>query len=145
MRLILAAALLALPLPSQAYGPGKGAIGICRAGHRAARHVTWVYDGDTRWENGVKWRLLDVDAPEISDAACPRELELARRSRDRLITLMRHGHVIRWSGKADGKGKRSQRLVDIVLPDGRDVASILIQERLAQPWPNSGNVWCDAR
>jgi len=142
MRLVLAAALFALPVASPAYGPGKGGIDVCKGANRAARHITCIYDGDTGWENGVKWRLLGVDAPEISDAACPKEAELAYRSRDRLIALMRHGYSIRWSGKGDGKGKRSRRLVDVVLPDGRDVASILIQEGLAQRWPNSRNVWC---
>jgi len=38
------------------------AISICRGW---ARRATCLVDGDTGWENGVKWRLSDVDTPEI--------------------------------------------------------------------------------
>ncbi len=43
-------------------------------------------------------------------------------------------------GKDDPHGRA---LVDIELPDGRDVSRILLKEGLAQPWPNRGNMWCD--
>lgn len=143
MRLVLATAMLALPLASHAYGPGKGGIDVCKGGHRAARHVTCIYDGDTGWERGVKWRLLAIDAPELSGTQCQRELTMGQRSRDRLIHLMRGGYVIQWSNRQDRKGKRGRQLVTIQLRDGRDAGAVLIQEGFAQRWPNTGNVWCD--
>ena len=115
------------------------AIDVCSGGNRAARKVTCIYDGDTGWQHGLKWRLLDIDAPEIQDAACPRERTLALRSRDRLRELLRLGYVTHWSGRRD-RNKRA--LLSISLADGRDAGRVLIEEGLAQPWPNSGNKWC---
>jgi micrococcal nuclease len=116
------------------------AIDVCTGGNRAARNVTCIYDGDTGWQHGLKWRLVDIDAPEIQDAACPRERTLALRSRDRVAELMRAGYVIHWNGRRD-RNKRA--LLSIGLADGRDAGRVLMEEGLAQPWPNVGNVWCD--
>ncbi|WP_374989952.1 thermonuclease family protein [Rhizobium sp. TH2] len=93
-----------------------------------------------RPQHGLKWRLLDIDAPEIQDAACPRERSLALRSRDRLAQLMAPGYSIQWNGRRD-RNKRA--LLSVTLPDGRDAGRVLIEEGLAQPWPNVGNVWCE--
>lgn len=116
------------------------AIELCTGGNRAARKATCIYDGDTGWQHGLKWRMLDVDAPEIQDAACPRERTLALRSRNRLTELMRFGYVIQWNGRRD-RNKRA--LVSIMLRDGSDLGRALIAEGLAQPWPNRGNKWCE--
>lgn len=139
---ILGAALVALSLSSPAYADP---IGVCRGGNRAGRGVTCIYDGDTGWERGVKWRLLAIDAPELSGAECQRELAIGHRSRDRLILLMRPGYAIQWTGMQDRKGKRGRQLVTIKLADGRDAGAVLVSEGYAQPWPNSGNVWCAVR
>ena len=40
---------------------------VCHGGNRAARHVTCVVDGDTWWQDGIKYRLACVDAIEIED------------------------------------------------------------------------------
>lgn len=138
-RLAIVGAALALWSPSGAAEP----IGICHGGNRAGRNVTCLVDGDTGWERGIKWRLLAVDAPELSGAACQREHALALRSRNRLIQLMRRGYAIHWTGEQDRKGKQGRQLVMVRLADGRDAGRVLIQERLAQPWPNRGNVWCE--
>lgn len=133
---ILAAALLAIPSAAHA-------ISICSGPNRAARKVTCIYDGDTGWERGQKWRLLDIDAPELGarDTGCSAETAIGKRSRDRLRALMAPGYEIVDSGKRD----RSKRLlVRVRLPDGRDAGAVLIAERLAQPWPNQGNRWCEA-
>src|SRR5690606_633665 len=66
---IMVAAVAALAGPAEA-------IEICSGGNRAARKVTCLVDADTGWERGVKWRLLDIDTPEISRPECPRELEI---------------------------------------------------------------------
>jgi micrococcal nuclease len=100
---------------------------------------TCLVDGDTGWQDGVKWRLLDVDAPESAAAECARERELAGKSLDRLGALMAGGYKIAWSGKKDRYGRE---LVGITLSDGKDAGAMLIAEGLAQAWPNTGNVWC---
>ncbi|MGN6548775.1 MAG: thermonuclease family protein [Pararhizobium sp.] len=113
---------------------------VCHGGHRAARHLTCIVDGDTGWENGVKWRYEAIDAPEMpAHAECPAEARKALQSRDRLRELMGAGYRLNWSG---GKGRYGRQLVTITLADGRDAGEVLMSEHLAQPWPNRGNVWC---
>lgn len=113
-----------------------GAIGACGLIRR-----TCLVDGDTGWQDGIKWRMLGIDAPEIDDkAGCAAEREKATASLERLTWLMADGYRIKPSGRKDRFGRA---LVDVELKDGRDAGRILMQEGLAQPWPNSGNVWCD--
>lgn len=101
---------------------------------------TCLVDGDTGWQDGVKWRLANVDAPEIGNAACARERDLAAKSLDRLSVLMAKGYKITWSGQKDRFGRE---LVAVTLLDGRDAGKALISEGLAQAWPNTGNIWCE--
>lgn len=113
----------------------KGSVSACGWIRR-----TCLVDGDTGWQDGRKWRLTAIDAPEFGYAECGRERELAQKSLDRLTELMASGYRIVWSGKDDRYGRA---LVDVTLADGRDAGSVLMTEKLAQPWPNSGNVWCE--
>ena len=49
------------------------------------------------------------------------------------------------AGLSVGRGKDDRygrQLIALRLADGRDVGAVLMRERLAQPWPNRGNVWC---
>lgn len=115
------------------------AIPLCSGGDRAARKVTCIVDGDTGWEHGVKWRMLDIDTPEIDHAECSNERKLGEQARDRLRSLMDHGYKIEW---AHEKGKYRRELVTVRLADGRDAGKVLINQGLAQPWPNHGNKWC---
>ena len=112
---------------------------VCLGGDRAARKLTCIVDGDTGWENGVKWRALDVDTPEISHAECERERQLGEKARDRLRQLMAGGYRIENSGR---HGSYGRDLVVVRLADGRDAGKVLVEERLSQPWPNTGNRWC---
>ncbi|MEN3793937.1 hypothetical protein [Fulvimarina sp. MAC3] len=41
-----------------------------------------------------------------------------------------------------GEARYGRALVSIQLSNGRDAGQTLIDEGLAQPWPNSGNPWC---
>jgi endonuclease YncB( thermonuclease family) len=103
------------------------------------RH-TCLVDGDTGWQNGIKWRMQGIDAPEMDDKAeCPNEKAKARGSLERLMALMANGYSVKSSGRYD---KYNRLLVDVVLADGRDAGRALMQEGFAQPWPNRGNVWC---
>ena len=119
------------------------ALPVCHGGDRAARHVTCIVDGDTGWENGVKWRLKSIDAPEMRPhAACNAEARRAILARDRLRTLMGNGYRIRWTGT---KGYYHRDIVTITLADGRDAGEVLEQEGLAQPWPNHANPGANRR
>jgi len=112
-------------------------IGICNF-HR----TTCLVDGDTGWQDGRKWRMLAIDTPEMADKAeCARERELAVAARDRLQILMERGYSIKWLGGNDRFGRA---LVTVVLPNGQDAGSVLMEEGLAQPWPNHSNPWCQS-
>lgn len=111
-----------------------GALPLCGQGKR----VTCLVDGDTGWAGGTKWRLLDIDAPEISRPDCPREKAVARQATRRLQSLLSSGYTL----DGDGQDRYGRKLVTITLSDGRDAGDVLISEGLAQPWPNHGNPWC---
>ena len=103
------------------------------------RRATCLVDGDTGWENGVKWRLADVDTPEISKPGCSNELQQGLAARDRLQGLMGGGYTINWLGRTD---RYNRQLVNITLGDGRDASRVLVNEGLARPFPNSQKAWC---
>ena len=132
---------LVLPLIGCLIATSAAAIPICSGGDRAARKVTCLVDGDTGWERGVKWRLLDIDTPETYGAECSRERQIGKKATQRLQELMAGGYRITDSGRKDRTSDK-RKLVRVTLPDGRDVGQVLVQEALAQRWPNEGNHWC---
>ena len=101
-----------------------GPVAFCSALQRR----TCLIDGDTGRDKGEKWRLISIDAPELSDPECANERRLAVAARDRLRTLLAAGYRIRASGRNDPHGRA---LVDIELADGRDVSRVLLTEGLA--------------
>lgn len=117
------------------------AIEECSGPHRAARKATCVIDADSGWEKGVKWRMLDIDAPETFGAACDRERKIGEAAKNRLIALMDRGYRIDYSGNKDRTSDKRD-LVHVILSDGRDAGTVLMNEGLAQRWPNKGNRWC---
>jgi endonuclease YncB( thermonuclease family) len=132
---VLALLIVVIPLPAYA-------IDLCKGGRRAERKVTCVVDGDTIWQQGVKMRLLEIDAPEMS-GECPAEKLKARKATARLVDLMSKGYRIQDSGNKDRTSDR-RSLIRIRLLDGRDAGEVLMREGLAQRWPNVGNIWCNA-
>lgn len=60
---------------------------ICAAGAR----ITCVVDGDTFWLDGIKYRISDIDTPEISEPRCASERELGERAKYRLQSLLNGG------------------------------------------------------
>ncbi|MEF2549538.1 thermonuclease family protein [Aurantimonas sp. E1-2-R+4] len=116
----------------------SGPIGICSGGNRAERRVTCIVDGDTGWQDGDKWRMKDIDTPEISKPECAAEKRKGLAARDRLRNLMSAGYSL----TQDGTGYYGRTLVTVTLADGRDAGEVLVQEGLSQRWPNTGNPWC---
>lgn len=119
---------------------GAAAFDICSGGNRAANKATCLVDGDTGWQNGVKWRLLNIDTPEYRPRAqCRAEHSAAQQATQRMLELMRKGYRILSSGNADRYGRV---LVQVEIKGLGDAGQRLIQEGLAQPWPNNSNPWC---
>ena len=112
----------------------RGALPLCSGSRRS----TCLVDGDTGWADGRKWRLAEIDAPEVFSPACAQEKRIGDRATRRLKDLMATGYVLS-EGAPDIYGRT---LVHITLADGRDAGRVLVQEGLAQPWPNHANPWC---
>jgi micrococcal nuclease len=126
-----------MPAPPRAMLPGF--IPICSRWNPV--RSTCLVDGDTGWERGFKWRLAEVDTPELGNPGCPDERRKALEARDRLQALMSSGYQLTRLGRRDKFGRE---LVRISLSDGRDAGHVLLAEGLAQRWPHSaGNVWCN--
>ena len=112
---------------------------VCTGPDRAERKLTCVVDGDSGWEAGARWRLADVNAPEIDRATCRREQQVGFKARDRLRELMASGYTIE---RVEHQERFDRDLVRIRLANGRDAGQQLLNEGLAKPWPQTGSKWC---
>ncbi|QTG12570.1 thermonuclease family protein [Agrobacterium tumefaciens] len=111
-----------------------------------------VIDGDTIKCDGQNMRLLGggvpfksgVDAPEMgSRAKCDYERGMALEAKARLKELLLAG-VLRIEDSGGRDRTQSRRpLVNVYLPDGREVGQVLISEGFAKPWhPKRRIDWC---
>ncbi|THK38627.1 thermonuclease family protein [Ensifer sp. MPMI2T] len=111
--------------------------------------VLTAVDGDTVKCDGQNMRLLGggtvdergIDTPEIgSHAKCLKERKLALIAKRRLADLLR-GKEVRIEAK--GMDRSDRPLVNLYLPDGREVGQILLREGTAREWrPGQRNDWC---
>lgn len=93
--------------------------------------VTEVVDGDT-FKTIVsvgmdiqlvgKVRVAKYDAPEIFSPKTPEELALGLKAKDYATTLLLEGPVVL---KTHGKDKYGRILSEVVLSDGRDLATVM--------------------
>lgn len=108
-------------------------------------------DGDTIKCDGVLMRdmgdgepfVSGYDTPEIHSRKCEAELALGRKAKVRMAELLKtKGIRIIDSGEVDAT-RTKRPLVWIVLPDGRSVGSVLINEGFARRWtPEYKADWC---
>ncbi|KQT50711.1 hypothetical protein ASG43_05360 [Aureimonas sp. Leaf454] len=117
------------------------ALPACVGEDRPGRDPTCVSTGDRGWYQGARWRLKDVEAPQISGrkAACRAEQVMGIRSRDHLRALMARGFTLVRTGRNDAEG---WSLVTMKLFDGRDAAAQLMSDGVVQALPKSENRWC---
>jgi endonuclease YncB( thermonuclease family) len=108
---------------------------ICAAGPRD----NCVHDGDTWWQGGQKYRVTDIDTPELN-GKCAAERALAIRARDRFCQLLNAGpyQLVRSGRDKDRNG----RLLRIVTRNSRSLGDQLVQEGLAGTWSGSREPWC---
>lgn len=107
----------------------------------AARQFVEVIDGDTVRANGTLVRIVGLDTPETRGAKCHAERVLGQMATERLRQLVANGVDLEPVSHRDRYG----RLLAVVrTPDGRDVADVLIAERLADPYTGRGRRrdWC---
>ena len=126
----LAAILLTLVAPMPAE---QAAFTICGD----ARRVTCVVDGDTFWLDRVKYRIADIDAPEVSNPQCRAEAEAANRATLRLQTLLNGGPIELRTQGLDRYG----RTLTTVWRNGRSLGAVMVQEGHARQWGDRRG-WC---
>jgi endonuclease YncB( thermonuclease family) len=118
----------------------------------------WVLDADTIqvYHQHPNVRLVGFNAPETRNASCPAEAELGARSTRRLRELIRAGGLefayVRCSCPEGTQGTFAcnyGRKCGTLRANGRDVGSILIEERLAVAFvcgathcPPTPKPWC---
>ena len=110
--------------------------GICDGGKRQ----NCVVDGDTFWFAGEKYRVLDINTPEISNPQCDRELALGRAATQRFRQLINDGPFSLESGpeETDRYGRKLRR----VTRGGQSLGDILVAEGLAETWQGHRSGWC---
>lgn len=129
--------VLPMRLPVLASAPAVSAsFPVCGSGAR----VTCVVDGDTFWLDGVKYRIADIDTPEISQAQCAAEKALGDRATRRLADLLNAGPFI--LGAADRDEDRYGRKLRVVYRDGASLGDSLVVEGLAHRWDGGKHPWC---
>lgn len=104
------------------------------------QRVTCVVDGDTFWLNGVKYRIADLNTPEVSSPSCPQEAALGQRATTRLASLLNAGPFT--LGGYERDEDQYGRKLRIVERNGRSIAGTMIAEGLAHPWRGKRESWC---
>ncbi|GEO80943.1 thermonuclease family protein [Pararhodospirillum oryzae] len=122
-----------------AYLPPPGAIPAV---------VVEVYDGDTVTVDAYPWpgltvrtsvRLDGIDTPEIR-GKCEAEKEAAQAARDRLQELL--GTSVTLTDVREGK-YAGRVVARIMLSDGRDATTVLLNEGLGRPYDGKARQgWC---
>lgn len=139
-----AQALIALTLiglvvvfsPERGLAPGDAAAD-------EVRNATAI-DGDTIEAGGQRYRVANIDTPEVGDGArCAAERRHGQRATQRARALL--DGAARVETRPIGRTDRYGRQVAYILIDGRDLGEALIAEGLARPWRGRREPWCDGQ
>jgi len=137
--LILAALVLAAPAGAEPPADPEAAnFGLCKGPGRR----DCVVDGDTFWYGGAKIRIADINTPETSQPACPREAALGREAAARLQALLNAGPFTLAPGTGSRDRDRYGRLLRTVTRGGESLGARLVREGLAEPWQGRRGSWC---
>lgn len=109
---------------------------ICGSGRR----ISCVVDGDTFWLDGTKYRIADLNTPEVSNPSCPQEAALGQRATTRLVSLLNAAPFT--LGDYERDEDQYGRKLRIVERNGRSIADTMIAEGLAHPWRGKRESWC---
>jgi len=131
--MLILAALLALAAPDTE----SARFARCGEGPR----VTCVVDGDTLWYRGEKVRIADINTPEVSRPACPREAALGQAATARLAELLNAGPFT-LARAPGGDRDRYGRLLRTVTRRGESLGAALVREGLAERWSGRRGSWC---
>jgi len=102
--------------------------------------VNCVVDGDTFWFRGVKIRIADINAPEISEPRCNAERQIGALARDRLLDMLNGGAFS--SATVERDEDRYGRKLRTVWRSGLSLGEQLVGEGLASRWNAPRRNWC---
>ncbi|MDF1686062.1 MAG: thermonuclease family protein [Parvibaculaceae bacterium] len=145
---LAAGLILALPHTHDAHASSKKATSGL-AGSIVPASVVSVYDGDTLTVDAFPWpgqtqrtsvRINGIDTAEMR-GKCPLEKEKARAAKARTIELAGDAvtlvniHLGKYAGRV---------VASVILQDGRDLATVLIDDGFARPYSGKGarKSWC---
>lgn len=123
------------PLPER--DPHRAAFTLCTGPIRA----NCVVDGDTFWFEGIKIRIADIDAPEISQPQCAGERQAGVAARTFLLEILNDGSFSLLAGWRDED--HYGRKLRIVAREEQSLGERLIAEGLARSWDGQRLGWCD--
>ncbi len=129
-------AAVAIFSPEQGLTPAPAAADELR--------TAYAIDGDTIESRGRRYRVANIDTPEMGDGAnCAAERRLAQRATQRARALLDAANRI--EVHPVGRNDRYGRIVAFVRVDGRDFGDVLVAEGLARPWRGRREPWCDTQ
>ena len=100
-----------------------------------------VVDGDTFKLGDRSIRIIGINAPELTEAKCPAEAALARRSADRLLALLNEGQFEMVAHRLQQQDRHGRDLMLIRRGD-RSIGAQLMDEGLAHRYLGSKRSWC---
>ncbi|THV13791.1 thermonuclease family protein [Rhizobium rhizophilum] len=106
-----------------------------------AQRVNCVVDGDTFWYRAVKYRISDINTPEIGRPECETERRLGLEAQVALLDSLNSGGLTmerRERRDVDQYGRKLR----VVLQDGRSVGDALVARGLAHRWEGQKLDWC---
>jgi endonuclease YncB( thermonuclease family) len=106
-----------------------------------AQRINCVVDGDTFWYRAVKYRISDINTPEIGRPQCETERRLGLEAQVALLENLNGGGLTmerRERRDVDQYGRKLR----VVLQDGRSVGDDLIARGLAHRWNGHKLNWC---
>lgn len=102
--------------------------------------INCVVDGDTFWLKGTKYRIADINTPEVSSPQCGSEAELGERATVRLIELLNGGAFS--LKKIDRDADKYGRKLRVVTRRDQSLGEALVSEGLAERWSGRRRSWC---
>lgn len=102
--------------------------------------ITCIVDGDTFWLDGTKYRIADINTPEVGNPQCAAEAAKGRQATQRLAQLLSAGPIS--LAPADRDQDQYGRKLRIVERDGRSIGGQLVAEGLAHDWRGRRESWC---
>ncbi|MDH4440195.1 MAG: thermonuclease family protein [Rhizobium sp.] len=117
--------------------PIQAKFSICTS----AKRVNCVVDGDTFWYAGVKYRISDINTPEIGQPACERERQLGRQAQVALLQTL-NGSGLTLEQQENRDTDKYGRKLRVVMQDGQSIGDIMIAQGLAHRWQGHKLNWC---